>query len=80
MCENLYLQYLFELVNNQNHNFPSHPKCHDQPARSMYSSYSSVGGCLGAYGLAASAMALICSGVVPQQPPTMFTSPSAAND
>ena len=37
------------------------------------------GTCLGARPLDTSAMARTCSGVVPQQPPTTFTSPSRAN-
>ena len=37
------------------------------------------GTCRGVRPLVTSAMALTCSGVVPQQPPTMFTSPSRAN-
>ena len=42
-------------------------------------SLSITGGFLGGYFLAISAIAFMCSGVVPQHPPTIFTSPSCKN-
>ena len=63
---------------------PRPPRC-PRPAASNISSPDSrmrrtlPGTLRGILPATASAMARICSGVVPQQPPTMFTSPASAH-